>query len=119
MTSIWVDSMGFSARDSGCVRFEGMTITHIPEASMETIMAHIEDCVLPGIKQHIRETLDGTKAKEHAQIKADIASGKVKVESYNPLWCPDSPTVTAGTVEELYPSGYVRHADGTVEAKSE
>ena len=29
---------------------------------------------------------------------------------YDPTWCPDTPTV-----KELYPYGYVRHADGNVE----
>ena len=43
-----------------------------------------------------------------AEIEEQVRSGKQYV--YDPLWCPDTPTA-----QELYPNGYVRKEDGSVE----
>ena len=70
---------------------------------VDTIMAHIKDTMV--------KTLDGTQAKEAADFKEMLDAGKIQPHPYDPVRCPERPTA-----EELYPFGYVRHEDGTVEA---
>jgi hypothetical protein len=108
MTTIWTGCVGYSIPGVGSVRVEGIEFTLEPGVAVESMIPEL-DKLIPDIKRTMIETLDGTKAR----IEGEISSNQVAVHKYDPVWCPNTPSA-----EELYPFGYIRHADGTVEAKS-
>ena len=106
MTTIWMGLVGYSISGVGSVRVEGIKFTLEPGVAAESMIPEL-DKLIPDIKRTMIETLDGTKAREEREINLN------QVEKYDPVWCPSTPST-----EELYPFGYIRNADGTVEAKS-
>ena len=108
MTTIRMGLVGYSIPDVGSVRVEGIKFTLEPGVAVESMIPEL-DKLIPDIKRNMIETLDGTKARE----EREISSSQADVHKYDPVWCPNTPSA-----EELYPFGYIRHADGTVEAKS-
>ena len=69
-----------------------------PGVTPERMLAELDTWLLP---QRKREA-----------FKDGLASGEIPTPpAYDPPWCPATPTV-----QELYPFGYVRHADGSVDA---
>ena len=105
MEKVYVESSGYSIPDMGIVRFEGATIHLEPGASRERMMEEIERHVLPSIKEDILRALDPCPKLPETPIDPS------KIRRYDPTWCPSTPSVA-----ELYPSGYVRHEDGSVDA---
>ena len=111
-TEMWVERQGFHAPGVGSFGVDGVSIRLVPGVTVERAMEEIDRSVLPWVRAEILKTLDGTAQKEAENFKAEteelVRSGKQYV--YDPLWCPETPTA-----QELYPNGYVRLADGSVE----
>ena len=103
MTELFVHSQGIHIPEIGSIHIEGIRLNLEPGVPADRVMPEI-DKMWPIIRQSIADTLDGTTGK---------AEKNLIVHPYDPIWCPSKPTA-----EELYPFGYVRHADGSVEAKS-
>lgn len=112
-SELWVERQGFHAPEVGSFGVDGVSIRLVPGVSMERAMEEVDKTILPSLRAEILKTLDGTAQKEAENFKAEceelVRSGKQHV--YDPLWCPDTPTA-----QELYPNGYVRKEDGSVEA---
>ena len=111
-TELWVERQGIHAPGVGSFCMDGVSIGLVPGVSVERAMEEIDRHILPWLRAGILKTLDGTAQKEAENYKVEIEelvrSGKQRV--YDPTWCPDTPTA-----QELYPNGYVRLADGSVE----
>ena len=105
LTKIWVNHFGLHSPSIGFIRLEGIGFSIEPGVTTEQLMAEIENNFIPMIRDEIRKTLDGTRERE---IRAFSAS---EHKSQPSVWCPERPAV-----DELYPNGYTRHADGTIEA---
>jgi hypothetical protein len=105
MEKVWVESSGYSIPDMGIVRFEGATIHLEPGASRERMMEEIERHVLPFIKKDMLGALESRPMLPETPIDPST------IRRFDPTWCPSTPSVV-----ELYPSGYVRHEDGSVDA---
>jgi hypothetical protein len=107
-----VERQGIHAPGVGSFCMDGVSIGLVPGVSVERAMEEIDRHILPWLRAAILKTLDGTAQKEAENFKAEIEeqvrSGKQHV--YDPTWCPETPTA-----QELYPNGYVRLADGSVE----
>jgi hypothetical protein len=103
METVWVEFSGFGIPDVGDVRFEGATFRLKPGASRERIVEAIEKWVIPSIKE---EMLIALKCRS-----TTLPETPITIRRFDPTWCPSTPSAA-----ELYPSGYVRREDGTVEA---
>ena len=112
MAKFWTGSIGFSMYELGYANFEGVRFTLEPGVSPDRMIAEIDSQILPALRKHMVDALDGTRDREAKEFEAKLAANEITVTKYDPTWCPDTPTV-----QELYPHGYVRHADGSVEAK--
>jgi hypothetical protein len=110
---MWVERHGYDHSEVGNFGVDGVSIRLVPGVSVERAMEVIDQHILPSLRAEILKTLDGTAQKEAENFKAEIEelvrSGKQHV--YDPIWCPDTPAA-----QELYPNGYVRKEDGSVEA---
>lgn len=110
---LWVDRQGFHAYEVGSFTIDGICIRPEPGVSPERVMEEFDKTVLPCLRAEILKTLDGTAQKEAEELRlqheAEKQSGTLR--AYDPTWCPATPTA-----QELYPNGYVRHADGSVES---
>ena len=114
MTTVWIQRQGMYLDGVGSITSEGIQIRIEPDVSHERLMAEFIDVHLwPTIRQSILDTLDGTaqRQEEEGRLKILARRGDAAREDHD-LWCPSEPSV-----QELYPNGYVRHADGTVEAR--
>jgi len=113
-TELWVERQGFHVPEVGSFGVDGVSIRLVPGVSVERAMEKIDNNILPWVRAQILKTLDGTAQKEVEKFKAEteelVRSGKQHV--YDPLWCPETPTA-----QELYPNGYVRKEDGSVEPR--
>jgi len=111
-TELWVERQGFGHPEVGNFGVDGVSIRLVPGVSVERAMEVIDQHILPSLRAEILKTLNGTAQKEAENFKAEIEeqvlSGKQYV--YDPLWCPETPTA-----QELYPNGYVRKEDGSIE----
>ena len=108
MKCVWVRRSGWLVPGVGLVCMEGIKLQLEPGAEPERMREQIQRCVLPCIMKDLTEALDGTQERREAELRLkDTEEARVP---HDPLWCPDTP------VEELYPFGYVRHPDGSVEA---
>ena len=112
-TELWVERQGFHAPGVGSFGVDAVSIRLVAGVSVERAMEVIDQHILPSLRAEILKTFDGTAQKDADNFKAEIEelvrSGKQYV--YDPLWCPETPTA-----QELYPNGYVRKEDGSVEA---
>ena len=108
METVWVEFSGFSIPDVGNVRFEGAKILLEPGVSRERMMEEIEKWVLPSIRKDILDSLE-----RRSTTLPGIPIDPSTIRRYDPTWCPSTPSAA-----ELYPSGYVRHEDGSVETKA-
>ena len=113
-TTLWMPRLKLQIPDGIHVTIDGIQLSLEPGVKPETILLdqHL-DTIMSCIKDMIVRSVDGTEAKEEAAVIV----GKMKPQThvYDPTWCPsDGPTV-----QELYPFGYVRHDDGTVEANKQ
>ena len=106
METVWVEKSGFSIPNVGDVRFEGVRIFLEPGASRESLMEAIDKWVLPSLKKDILNTLE---RRSTTLFETPIDPSTIK--KYDPTWCPSTPSAA-----ELYPSGYVRREDGSVDA---
>ncbi len=103
MEKVWVEFSGFGIPEVGDVKFEGATFRLEPGASREKIVEAIDKWVIPSIKEDMLIALKSTLP----ETPIDPST----IRRYDPTWCPSTPSAA-----ELYPSGYVRREDGTVEA---
>jgi hypothetical protein len=110
METVWVELSGFSIPDVGILRFEGARLQLEPGASHAKLAETIENCVLPFIKENILSALAERNDDDKTEAELRIASASVK--RFDPTWFPPS----TPTAAELYPSGYVRREDGSVES---
>ncbi len=110
METVWVNPSGFYIPDMGSVRFEGVTLRLEPGASRERVAEALEKWVLPSLK---KDTLDAFEQRAAAAAAEPIPIDPSTVRRHDPTWCPDEPSAA-----ELYPFGYVRGADGAVEANN-
>ena len=105
MQELWVNSHGLHIADVGSIHSEGIRFTLEPSVPPERMIAEVDQHLLPAIREHIIEVLNGTY-----DTKVQQWATQMPAKPHDPTWCPDTPTV-----QELYPHGYVRHADGNVE----
>ena len=105
METVWVEFGGFSIPDVGDVKFEGATFRLEPGASREKILEAI-DKVIPSIKESMLIAL-----KFLPSTLPEVPTDPSTIRRFDPTWCPSTPSAA-----ELYPSGYVRREDGTVES---
>lgn len=112
-TELWVERHGFDWCELGSVTVDGIRINLLPEVSAERAMEVFDKEILPAIRESIRKTLDGTAQKEIEQMRREVEEQKAAgtLRAYDPTWCPATPSA-----QELYPNGYVRKADGSVES---
>ena len=105
--------IGLHIPDVAHIVVDGIQLTLEPGVKPEAMIlsGHHVDTIMAHIKDTMVKTLDGTQAKEAADFKEMLDAGKIQPHPYDPVLCPERPTA-----EELYPFGYVRHEDGTVEA---
>jgi hypothetical protein len=106
METVWVEFGGFDIPEVGDVRFEGATFRLEPGASREKIVEAIDKWLIPSIKESM---LIALKCLSPTLPESPIDLGTIV--RFDPTWCPSTPSAA-----ELYPSGYVRREDGTVEA---
>jgi hypothetical protein len=119
METVWVNPSGFYIPDVGSVRFEGVTLRLEPGASNERVTEALERWVLPCVKKEMLDALERRSATATTTTSAAQLPPYEKifdprsstVTRHDPTWCPAEPSAA-----ELYPSGYVRRADGAVEA---
>ena len=107
METVWVELGGFNIPNVGDVRFEGAKILLEPGVSRERMMEKIEKWVLPSIRMYILGALE-----RHSATLPETPIDPSTIGRYDPTWCPATPSTA-----ELYPSGYVRREDGSVEAQ--
>jgi len=109
---MWVERQGIHSPEVGIFGLDGMCIRLVPGASLERVTEEVDKNILPWLREAILKTLDGTAVKDAEKFKVEceelVRSGKQRV--YDPTWCPETPTA-----QELYPNGYVRKEDGSVE----
>ena len=110
-TTLWMPRMGLHIPDVAHVVVDGIQLSLEPGVKPDAMDDDHLDTIMAHIKHIIVKTLDGTQAKEADDFQELLHAGKIQPHPYDPAWCPEHPTV-----EELYPWGYVRHEDGTVEA---
>lgn len=112
-TELWVARQGFHAYKVGSFMIDGICIKLEPGVSPELAMEEFDKSVLPFVREQILKTLDGTAKKEEEESNLRIIEAKKAgtIHVYDPTWCPVTPTV-----QELYPNGYVRNSDGSVES---
>jgi len=112
-TEFWVARQGFHANEVGNFMIDGICIRLDPGVSPERAMEEFDKSVLPFVREQILKTLDGTTQKEEEKHNLMIMEAKQAgtLHVYDPTWCPATPTA-----QELYPNGYVRNPDGTVES---
>ena len=112
-TELWVERQGFHVPEVGHFVIDGVCIRLESGVSVERAMEEIDNVILPCLRTEILKTLDGTARKESEKLRQEIEqltqTGVPHV--YDPTWCPETPTT-----QELYPNGYVRKADGSVES---
>ena len=108
LKTLWVPGSSFSLGDGCMVRFEGVSLHLPPDASPDCIRDELERWVLPSLRKYVLDALERKDAAMPAAPRIE------EPRSYDPIvTVPASPSAA-----ELYPSGYVRHADGSVEASS-
>ena len=113
-THVWMDTVGYGIPEVGFVQVMGVTFRLDPGVTLERMLSELDTWLLPQLKRDLTAALDGTAAHERKVFKDGLASGEIPTPpAHDSLWCPATPTV-----QELYPFGYVRHADGSVEAKA-
>ena len=112
-TEHWVARQGFHAYAVGSFLIDGICIRLEPGVSPERAMEEFDKSVLPFVREQILKTLDGTAHKEGEGHNLKIMEAKQAgtLHVYDPTWCPATPTV-----QELYPNGFVRNPDGSVES---
>ena len=111
-THVWMDTVGYHIHEVGSVRFMGVEFTLEPGVAPERMLPELDKWLLSNLKSCMIKKLDGTAERERNEFAEAVATGRAPTPpSYDPLLCPDTPAI-----QELYPFGYVRHANGTVEA---
>ena len=126
-TTLWMPRLGLHLPDGMHVAIDGIQFSLEPGVKPEAILLDQNlDIIMGCIKDLIVKSVDGTgseakkkNAEEEEMLRLlDDEAGKMKPQKhhvYDPTWFPsDGPTV-----QELYPFGYFRHADGTVEANKQ
>jgi hypothetical protein len=106
-TTVWLERELFDIPGVGFVEFEGVEFRLAPGVAAEAVIPVVDELLMPSIRKSIIEALDGTLAARQAEFRALV----VTLEPQDQLWRRDTPSV-----EEMYPFGYVRNADGSVDA---
>ena len=106
----WIDQSSLSDPNWGDIECMGFQINVSPTVSVDAIMKSIDCQFLPMLRRQILRTVDG-RGSLAAELASDEAWGdrNEQILTLN----PSAPR----PISELYPHGYVRHTDGTVEAR--
>jgi hypothetical protein len=106
MTEQWTPHTTFDIPGVGTMSVDCIRLKLEPGAGPELMIQELDKWLLNEMRTSIVQTL--------CPIFAQNEECPVPPPRRYPVWCPDSPSV-----HELYPLGYIRHSDGTVEAKTE
>ena len=106
----WIDQSLLSDPKWGDITCMGFKIKVTPTVSVDAIMKSIDCHFLPMLRRQILQTVDDGESLA-AELASDDACGDRNEQILTLYPKPPMP------ISELYPHGYVRHADGTVEAR--